>query len=68
MVECSSINSTECNATESSNLFNQQFRLNKINKIRNYFMAEIKKTESMSKRLRKFIASFDCFDKSLTVL
>ena len=31
-------------------------------------IAEIKEGELMSKRLSKYIASFDCFDKSLMVL
>ena len=43
----------------------QQFRLNKINEIKDYFVAEIKERELMSKRLSKYIASFDYFDKSL---
>ena len=34
----------------------QQFRLNKINEIRYYFVAKIKERESMSKRIRKYIA------------
>ena len=46
----------------------QQFRLNEINKIKDYFVAEIKERELMSKRLSKYIASFDYFDKSLIVL
>ena len=50
---------TECN--EASNLNNQQFRLNKINEIKYYFIAEIKKRELMSKRLSKDITSFDYF-------
>ena len=37
----------------------QQFRLNKINEIKDYFIAEIKERELMSKRLSKYIASFD---------
>ena len=52
-------------ATPSSE---QQFRLNKINKIKDYFVTEIKERELMSKKLIKFIASFDYFDKSLIVL
>ena len=56
----------ECN--EASNLNNQQFRLNKINEIKDYFIAEVKERELMSKRLSKYIASFDYFDKSLIVL
>ena len=35
---------------------NQQFRLKKIKEIINYFVAEIKKRELMSKRLSKYIA------------
>ena len=46
----------------------QQFRLNKINEIKDYFVAEIKERKLMSKRLSKYIASFDYFYKSLTVL
>ena len=36
----------------------QQFRLNKINEIRDYFVAEINERESMSKRISKYIAFF----------
>ena len=46
----------------------QQFRLNKINEINNYFIAEIKERKLTSKRLSKYIAAFDYFDKSLIVL
>ena len=45
----------------------QQFRLNKINEIKD-FVAETKERELMSKRLSKYIVSFDYFDKSLIVL
>ena len=47
----------ECNSHDiylnlSANTSNvQQFRLNKINKIKDYFIAEIKLRELMSKRL-----------------
>ena len=50
---------------------NQQFRLNRINEIneiKDYFVAEIKERELMSKRLSKYIAFFDYFDKSLIIL
>ena len=51
------------------NLKNQeQFRLNKINEIKEYFTAEIKQRELMSKRLSKYIVSFDYFDKPLIFL
>ena len=39
----------------------QQFRLNKINEIEDYFIAEIR-------NLSKYIASLDYFDQSLIVL
>ena len=64
--------------TECSNIYpnfntvslndQQKFRLNKINEIKDYFVAEIKDRELMSKRLSKYISSFDYFDNSLTVL
>ena len=43
----------------------QQLRLNRMNEIKDYLGAEIKERESTSKRLSKYIASFDSFDKSL---
>ena len=49
-------------------LNNQQFRLNKISEIEDYFIAEIKERELMSKKLSKCISFFDYFDKSLIVL
>ena len=53
----------------STNISNkQQFRLNKINEIKNYFSAEIRERELISKNLSKYIASLDYFDKSLNVL
>ena len=63
----------ECNSTETQNIYpnlnNQQlFRLNKINEINNYFVAEVKERELISKMLSIYIASFKYFDKSLIVL
>ena len=46
----------------------QQFRRNKINEIKDYFIAEIRERELMSKNLSNYIASFKYFDKSLIVL
>ena len=46
----------------------QQFRLNKINEIKDYFLAEIRERELISKNISKYIASLDYFNKSLTVL
>ena len=52
----------------NANLSNeQQFRLNKINEIKDYFVAQINERELMSERLTKYIVSFDYFDKSLIV-
>ena len=46
----------------------QQFILNKINEIKDYFIAEIKESELMSKNLSKYIASFEYLDMSLIAL
>ena len=56
MVEISSVEYIEYNSIDTSNLNNQQFRLNKTNEIENYFISEIKERELMSKRLSKYIA------------
>ena len=66
MAECNSIDTIDCN--EASNLNNQQFRLNEINESKDYLIVENKERELMSKRLSKYIASFDYFDKSLILL
>ena len=73
----------ECNSVERSNIYpnlnaiplneislndQQHFRLNKINEIKDYFVAEIKERELMSKRLSKYIAFCDYFDNYLIVL
>ena len=74
MTEC---NCAEWNSYETHNIYpklcvslndEQQFRLNKINEIKDYFVAENKERELMSKGLKKYIASFDYSDKSLIVL
>ena len=53
-------------ATNVSN--EQQFRLNKINKTKDYVLAEIRERELISKNLNKYISSLDYFDKSLNIL
>ena len=74
MIECTS---TERDFHEIPNMYpnlsvntsnDQQFRLNKINEIKDYFITEIKERELMSKNLSKYIAFFECFDKSLFYL
>ena len=74
MAECNSI---EHRFHETPNMYpnlnanisnDQQFKLSKINEIKDYFVAEIRERELMSKKLSKYIASFEYFDKSLIVL
>ena len=62
----------EFNSHETHNIYpnlnhQQQFILNKSNQIKDYFVDEIKERELISKRLSKYIASFDYFDNSLIV-
>ena len=53
----------------SANISNeQQLRLNKINEIKDYSLAQIRKRELTSKNLSKYIGSFECFNKSLIFL
>ena len=53
----------------SANISNeQQFRQKKINEIKDYFLAEIRERELVSKNISKYIASSYYFDKSLNVL
>ena len=66
MAESNSNNMYPNLSANTSNV--QLFRLNKINEIKCCFIALIKERELMSKRLSKYIASFDYFDKSLIVL
>ena len=44
------------------------FRLTKINEIKNYFIAEVCEREVMSRELSKYIAAFDYFNKDLIIL
>ena len=60
-IKCNANESVEHNSINTSNLNNQQFRLNKISKIEDYFTAEIKERELMSEKLTKYISFFDCF-------
>ena len=45
-----------------------KFRLNEINKIKDYFNSEIQERKTMSKKLSMYIAAFDYIDKTLIVL
>ena len=55
--------------TSNLNLSNHtKFRLNEINKIKDYFNSEIQERKSISKKLSKYIAAFEYIDKTLIVL
>ena len=59
MAEYSSYETNKVYPNLRRNLTNdQQFKLNKINEIRDYFVAGIKERELTSKSLRKYIAFF----------
>ena len=66
-------NSFESNSNEVANIYlnlSDQIKLilNGINKIKCYFNSEIQERKIMSKKLSKYIAAFDYFDKALIVL
>ena len=53
----------------NSNLSDQaKFRLNQVDKIKDYFNLEIQERKRMSKNLKKYIAAFDYINKDLIVL
>ena len=45
-----------------------EFRLNEIDKIKDYFSSEIREIKAISKKLSKYIAVLDYADKTLIVL
>ena len=45
-----------------------KFRLDKINKIKDYLNAEIKERKDIVKKVSKYIAAFDCADKLFITL
>ena len=61
--------SNSIEAIEKTNLTNQtKFRLHEISKIENYVIEEINQRKSCSKKLSKYVATFDNIDTSLIVL
>ena len=64
-IECNKASNLDVIPLSATPLDNQQFRLNKINETKDYFIDEIKERELMSKKLSKYIAFCDYFDKSL---
>ena len=45
-----------------------KYRLDEINKIRDYFNNEIKERKDITKKLNKYLVSFDCLDKIFIAL
>ena len=68
MVECDSHETSHMYPNLTGNLSSnqQQFGLKNVNEIKDYFVADIKERELMSKRLSKYIASFYFFVLSVT--
>ena len=65
-------NSIECNSLETidKTVLSEQtkFRLSEIIGIENYFYQEINQRKSCSKKLNKYVTTFDYIDKILIVL
>ena len=64
------LNSIETHLNLNAIPLNNQtkFRLNEINKIKDYFNSEIQERKTVSKKLSKYIAASDYIDKTLIVL
>ena len=61
--------SNSIGAIDKTDLSEQtKFRLDEISKIENYFIEEINQRKSCSKKLSKYVATFDYIDKILIVL
>ena len=58
----------EINSTEVPLSDQTKFRLNEINKVKDYFNSEIQKRKTMSKKLSKYIATLAYIGKTLIVL
>ena len=61
---------SECNSIETTNIYSNlsdqtKIRLNEINKIKDYLNSKIQERKIMSKKLSKYIAAFDYFEKTL---
>ena len=63
------LNSIETHSNLNAVPLNDQtkFRLNEINKIKDYFNSEIQERKTISKKLIKYIAALDYIDKTLIV-
>ena len=61
MNESDFINTQNLNAVPMSD--ETKFRLNEMNKTKNYFNSETQERKAISKKLSKYIAAFDYADK-----
>ena len=61
------LNSIEVTNTYSDLSDQTKFRLNEINKIKDYFNSEIQERKILSKKLSNYIDAFNYFDKALIV-
>ena len=55
-------------AGSSSSERANKYRLDEINKIRDYFDNEIKERKDIIKKLNQYLVSFDCLDKIFITL
>ena len=68
-IECNSIESNSLETIDKTVLSEQtKFRLSEIIGIENYFYQEINQRKSCSKKLNKYVTTFDYIDKILIVL
>ena len=58
----------ELKSIEICSDLSKEFRLNEINKIKDYFESQIKEQEVVVKKLSKFVSSLNYTDKVLIVL
>ena len=58
---------THSNLNAISLIDQTKFRLNEINKIKDYFNSEIQERKTVSKKLSKYLAAFDYIDKTLII-
>ena len=69
MNKCNSIKYNLLEAIDKTGLSEQtKFRLDEVSKIENYFIEEIKQRKSCSKKLSKYVTTFDYINKILIVL
>ena len=69
MNECNSIKNNSLETIDKTDLSEQtKLRLGEISKIENYFIEVINQRKSCSRKLSKYVSTFDYIDKILIVL